>query len=427
MQFLEDVSLDLIKIQDAVSESRRSKDSNNYLTVTDCILSKATVSPYRGADLLRDSTLADFGINPQEIYYVYRPEEELQKAVDSFKMVPVYNEHPNSPNEPTIGTVGENVHLSNGKLVGNLKLWAQDAVKLVETNNKKGLSCGYVSNIIPDSGEYEGQPYQFRMQNIRGNHLAVVAHPRVADAIIVDGISNNLFNKSTMPTPNKNLHDIPNEQITKEVTMRDSSPDEALTALVQNILEQLNIDATNDYYKAMVASTKGIIKEFLTNWGTKEEDMDTQAAPEQGADDTTTGENATMEDSKQITLSKADIDKLITDAKTQAISEAVGKVRQEMQEKEQALNTFEAIYGKIARDGFINDSAEDIYTKILIRDGTLSENNLKEYNLATKKAVCAIIRDKKSPPLTQQHIIDSRVSTRDSNADNLNWALNLRG
>ena len=44
----------------------------------------------------------------------------------------------------------------------------------VKDGRSRELSCGYYCDLDETPGEYEGQRYDARQRNIRGNHLALV-------------------------------------------------------------------------------------------------------------------------------------------------------------------------------------------------------------------------------------------------------------
>lgn len=70
--------------------SVRRDDENGFLHVESSHISKATVSPYYGREIPGHDEL---GLNPDEIYQVYRPAEELKKAAPTFNNLPVLLRH----------------------------------------------------------------------------------------------------------------------------------------------------------------------------------------------------------------------------------------------------------------------------------------------------------------------------------------------
>ena len=183
----------LSKGMDAVSS--RDYDFNNWFEVKDNPLSKVGVFPYLGASVSPD-------FPPDQIVYVYRPEEELAdpECAESFKLTPWVNEHPNnllgSEKEGRIpaerkgieGVIGEDVYYKDGVLYGNIKVFSDNLAELI-SSGKKELSLGYACRYEKSSGIYNGQRYDAIQRTIRGNHLALVGEGRMGpDVAVLDHI-----------------------------------------------------------------------------------------------------------------------------------------------------------------------------------------------------------------------------------------------
>lgn len=70
--------------------SARSFDSNGFLHVLACPITKETVNPYYGYEIPGSEEL---GLDPEKIYYGYRSGEELQKALASANGIPLLLDH----------------------------------------------------------------------------------------------------------------------------------------------------------------------------------------------------------------------------------------------------------------------------------------------------------------------------------------------
>lgn len=114
------------------------------------------------------------------------PDEVLvADSLDSMKMIPVTNGHPperlvtaENSKALAIGFTGEQVSLDNQYILANFLITDADGVREVIENNKKELSLGYTVDLVPEEGEYFGEPYDFRQTNIKYNHLSLVAAAR---------------------------------------------------------------------------------------------------------------------------------------------------------------------------------------------------------------------------------------------------------
>lgn len=173
------------------SGSARVADMNGWAEIRSNPLSKVGVFPYLGKQIHPD-------LEPEKIYNVYRPEEELSDpdTIDSFKLLPWIDDHVmlgseddglTPPERKGIhGIIGEDVHFEDGYLKGNLKIFSEKLAKLIE-NGKKELSIGYRCLYDMVSGIYNGQPYDAIQRKIRGNHLALVDEGRAGrDVAVLD-------------------------------------------------------------------------------------------------------------------------------------------------------------------------------------------------------------------------------------------------
>ncbi|AXH73693.1 MAG: prohead protease [Caudoviricetes sp.] len=99
--------------------------------------------------------------------------------------------------------------MDGNNMLGTVTVWAQDAIDqitIADTNperGKKDLSCSYFYDLVPENGEFEGQKYDFKMVNIRGNHVALVPDGRVPTAMIADSNNNSILKGSGMKKTKK--------------------------------------------------------------------------------------------------------------------------------------------------------------------------------------------------------------------------------
>lgn len=136
------------------------------------------------------------------------PEEVFDDvSLDSFKMVPVTNNHPqslvnvNNAKFLQIGITGENIEKSDGRFVkANLMINDVEAIKDVE-NGKQEISCGYtcVLDMTPGNHSEFGR-YDAIQREIRGNHVAVVDKGRAGTEVC---IRSDALDGAIMVTDNK--------------------------------------------------------------------------------------------------------------------------------------------------------------------------------------------------------------------------------
>lgn len=156
------------------------------MEVRDNPISKEGVFPYRGDEI-------PGAPNPNEIYWVYRPAEELarQETIDSFKLMPFIDEHEvlgvggmPAERKGIQGTIGEQVYFDPPYLRGNIKIHSSAAQSLIKAG-KVELSPCYGCDWSPEVGTFEGKPYQYVQRNIMGNHLALVEEGRTGPDVAV--------------------------------------------------------------------------------------------------------------------------------------------------------------------------------------------------------------------------------------------------
>lgn len=120
----------------------------------------------------------------------------IPESLESIKMIPVVNGHPserlvNADNAKrlAVGYTGELVEEQMPYIIANLLVTDKNAVDDIKGKKKNELSLGYTVDLIPDSGTYHGEPYEYRQTNIRYNHLALVDQARAGPEarIALDG------------------------------------------------------------------------------------------------------------------------------------------------------------------------------------------------------------------------------------------------
>ena len=110
-----------------------------------------------------------------------RPPEEVMHpdALASFALVPVTNEHPpealtaDNAKQYAVGSVSESVAPEGDKVRATLMITDADAIAALDAGRSE-LSCGYTADVVIEPGTWQGQRYDAKQTNIRGNHVALV-------------------------------------------------------------------------------------------------------------------------------------------------------------------------------------------------------------------------------------------------------------
>jgi uncharacterized protein len=170
--------------------SARTYDSDGRLRVTDAVISQSNVGKYWGHEIINADSL---GLDPGLTYLMYRPVEELAKAVPSANGLPILTAH-----EPVdavefrpdllVGATLSDARFQDPHLVCSIAIFSQDAIDEIEGGTKGSLSAAYRYRAVRKPGiSPAGEPYDFVMRDIIFNHVALVDTGRIGpDAIIAD-------------------------------------------------------------------------------------------------------------------------------------------------------------------------------------------------------------------------------------------------
>ena len=160
-------------------------DLNGFWLIEDNPISRVGVFPYLGKQISPE-------LEPDKIYMVYRPAEELTspETIESFNAVPFIDEHEmigegfTKYDDRPAGGVLFNVKANGDVLTGDFKIYSEELQEEIK-NGKKELSLGYLCDYRLEKGVYNGQRYDAVQQNIRGNHVALVNHGRMGSDVRV--------------------------------------------------------------------------------------------------------------------------------------------------------------------------------------------------------------------------------------------------
>lgn len=169
-------------------QSVRSIDANGHLHVALTHISKANVCDYAGCEIPQ---FASLGLDPGRMYKLWRDPAELEKGASTFnrqKIMVVHEqvsaEHPIK--EYTVGTIGSDAVFNAPYLDASICIWDGEAIAMIESGALEELSCAYRYDADMTPGTTpDGEAYDGRMTNIRGNHLALVEIGRAGPDVVV--------------------------------------------------------------------------------------------------------------------------------------------------------------------------------------------------------------------------------------------------
>lgn len=168
-------------------QTLRTVDENGHMRVAESRISKANVCGYMGSEINGAQRL---GLDPTRVYYLLRDPNELAKAADTFTGKPLLIKHqPITADLPAqdlwVGNCGPVTWEAPYLVTRPLTVLTQEAIDLIESNQQRELSSGYHYEVVMESGTYEGHPYDGRMVNIRGQHVALVYEGRAGSDVLV--------------------------------------------------------------------------------------------------------------------------------------------------------------------------------------------------------------------------------------------------
>lgn len=170
-------------------------DVDGRLHVSVSHISKAAVNPYLGREIPNWEGL---GLDPDRIYQLLRDPGELAKATATFNNIPLLSKHiavssASPQSEFIVGSTGTDAAFVAPYLNNSLVVWVDAAIAGIRTGEQRELSSAYryVADMTP--GIYEGVPYDGRMTEIVGNHVALVPVGRAgADVLVSDSLPEEL-------------------------------------------------------------------------------------------------------------------------------------------------------------------------------------------------------------------------------------------
>ena len=167
--------------------SARSLDSNGYMHVAVSNLTKEQVVPYMGDSI---PGYKELGLQPDKVYQIYRPAEEIEKAVETFNGLPLMLDHwnmdaANIPKDKVVGSLGTDAKWEAPYLTNSLIVTDANAIKAIEDGSYAELSASYACDIDMTGGVFAGKTYDGVMRNIKGNHVALVPEGRAGHDVKV--------------------------------------------------------------------------------------------------------------------------------------------------------------------------------------------------------------------------------------------------
>lgn len=329
--------------------SVRVMDVDGRLRLELTNISKAAVNPYMGREIPDYEAM---GLDADRIYQVLRDPAELEKAAESFNNLPLLSNHvPVSADDHrpdlVVGSTGTDAVYEAPYLKNSLIVWSAAAIAGIESGQQKELSSAYRYRAVKESGTFEGHPYDLRMADIVGNHVALVETGRAGpDVVVADA---NPFTKE--PEMKKKQRLIAAKADARKALSGLIAQDADLS-LLDKLLARVAMDAeTDEEAEKKVAEDESDDDEEGDDDETKAEKAKRRAAKTAQDADDEPGNNA------KDTPAKPEVTKGAMDAAiSKAVAESTVKVKAEMEALHAARKDVAPIVGEVALD-----SAEAVY------------------------------------------------------------------
>ena len=184
----------------AFDRTARRIDADGRLHVAKSHISKANVCVYYGKEIPGYEAL---GLAADKVYRLLRDPVELERGAETFARLPILSEHvPVTVDAPrpdlVVGAIGSEITFTPPYLDADLCVWDATAIAGIETDKVRELSCAYRYVPVMEPGEFEGQPYDGRMTEIQGNHLALVEVGRAGSDVVVADRNPFILKESAM-------------------------------------------------------------------------------------------------------------------------------------------------------------------------------------------------------------------------------------
>ncbi len=232
----------MLQYQVSNALSVRHIDDNGFLMVDKSPILRTGILEYYGSELLPEGETEVDGvkIDKNKVYKVFISPEELEKAKDSFKLLPITNDHTwmgaegEDPKKYQEGSTGENVIIKDGMLYAPLKFTGKKIIKAIE-DGKEELSSSYYNRFV--KSDKDGCDFDAR--DIKGNHLALVDKGRCGSKVRV--LNSNLTGVNNMA-----------DKEVKEEKKEDEAEDKKEVSAVENEDKRKLIDEIGGILKGKV-------------------------------------------------------------------------------------------------------------------------------------------------------------------------------
>lgn len=248
---------------DASQSNREYDPVNGFLRVKNCNISKEQIREYRGNEIPKWEEL---GLEPEKIYRMYCPAEELIRAAESSNVLPLLVDHHemdarHPAKEETVGATGSNAKFVSPHLQNMIAIHDQWGIDLVESDKAKELSACYSYRADMTPGTFNGEEYDGVIRDIVFNHVALVEEGRAGPTVAVADSIHGFIKRGIMGVLNKLKKAM--DSVAKKA--RDGNLEEAKEAATEVVamIESVQQDGGNEAAALEQQSPETIIESII--------------------------------------------------------------------------------------------------------------------------------------------------------------------
>ena len=177
-----------------------------------------------------------FGNGSRKVVNVYRPLSVLKdkEFQDSLRLLPITYGHKmvdtTNYHSRVAGNVGENFDIKDDKIGGNVQIFDYE-----NSDDEHEVSLGYKATINDEAGEYQGIPYQYIIDSMIANHMALIDSGRCGSEVrFLDSKKEVNTMLKTDDTKAKDAKEVKDEKKTTELKKDFEFSDTSIKLLVKN-------------------------------------------------------------------------------------------------------------------------------------------------------------------------------------------------
>ena len=167
--------------------SARSVDADGRMRVRDCVITVAEINPYYGREIPDHERL---GLNPSQVYDLYRDPAALEAAVEDFNGQPLLIRHilqtADDPRKEYVAGSVFNARWDGVNVRADLLITDRRAIDYIESGELADLSSSYRYRADMTPITVNGRKADGVMRDIRPNHVALVEDGRATGAHVAD-------------------------------------------------------------------------------------------------------------------------------------------------------------------------------------------------------------------------------------------------